>query len=431
MELYKHQKQFIDTNPRATLLCWDTGIGKTRASIEWLKINLTPGKNALIICTKTITENWIRQLKQWMPDEFGSVQMLDPNSRVYVGPQITVMTKEHFKKTIPFKKRGRRITYYFEDVKQYDIVIVDEAHYFSGQKSQSARALIAYMNHFNVPHRLLLTATPYLSTPWNIYQLASILGHNWNAMDFEGRYFTLKYVGRSAILIPRSGIEEDMARLVRHIGNVVRIDECIDVPEQTDEVEFFSLTKEQQDGIKGNIAENPVVRYTKNHQIENGTLKSDGYTEDAFFPNHKLSRILELAQENKKMVVVCRYNLQITQIARALDEMGKRVFILNGAVTYKDSIVQAVEKSDDCVMLINASCSEGYELPSVALCVFASLSFSYKDYKQMRGRFLRINKPKKNVYLHLVCPDGVDQGVYDSIQAKKDFDITIYARNRK
>ena len=110
---------------------------------------------------------------------------------------------------------------------------------------------------------------------------------------------------------------------------------------------------------------------------------------------------------------------------------GKKVFLINGDEKDKDAVALEAEASDECVCLINAACSEGYELPSIGFIVFASFSFSYKDYKQAIGRFLRGNKLKKNVYLPLVNEGTIDHAVYQSILNKQDFDIAIYSRSQK
>jgi len=81
------------------------------------------------------------------------------------------------------------------------------------------------------------------------------------------------------------------------------------------------------------------------------------------------------------------------------------------------------------VVIINAQCSEGYQLPSIDTVIFASLSFSLKDYTQAIGRFLRYDAIKKNVYIHLVNIGTVDEAGYESIMKKEDFDIAIYAKN--
>lgn len=41
-------------------------------------------------------------------------------------------------------------------------------------------------------------------------------------------------------------------------------------------------------------------------------------------------------------------------------------------------------------------------------------------------QILRANKLKKNVYLSLVVKDSIDNDVFKCIQAKQEFDISIY-----
>lgn len=400
--LYKHQQNLINKNPEKCLLAWETGTGKSLAAIEWAKQN--HGKNTLLICPKALREKWLRDIIV--------------NGALALNPWI-VHSKEDFRKR-------------WKTMEKCEVVIVDEAHYFSGIKSDMSKALYNYIKKHK-PKVLLLTATPYMSTPWNIYTLARHLGHNWNYLDFKQKFFTDRYIGRRVVPEVKKGIEDDIAKLVAKIGDVVRLDECVDVPPQIFEEERYLLTEHQKKGKEGIVETNPIVRYTRYHEIENGILVSDGYSGAAFFDCDKMERIRQLCIENKKIAIVCRYNLQIEAIKQMIigsiykDEINKNVYIIQGSTKNKDEVVQSVEREQDCIVLINAACSEGYEIPSIGVCVFASLSFSYKDYKQMCGRFLRINKLKKNVYIHLVS-EGIDSQVYNAIMAKQDFDVAIYSQ---
>ena len=408
MQLYKHQEQLLEKNPAKHLICFDTGTGKTIMSMELTYKNQC--SSALVICPKSIKEKWKRDWESWAKDK---VHKKTGGSAFVRVPKI--MSKEEFRKD-------------WEKVGYFEAVIVDEAHYFSGDSAMK-KNLAKYLKKNNIKYIWLLTATPYMSTPWNIYHLASHIGIKWNYMKFKDKFFTIGYRGRGTYPVIREGIEPEIARLVNMIGTTVRIDECADIPEQVFETEYFSPTPAQKKHSKV-IEETeitPIVRFSKFHQIENGSLKSDGYTKDTLIDADKTARVLELAESHKKIAIVCRYNLQIKLYERELKEQKKPVFVINGETKNKDEIVQKVENLDECIVLINASCSEGYELPSVPVCVFASLSFSYKDYKQMLGRYLRINKLKKNVYIHLVTVGGVDVAVYSAIMKKQDFDMEIYA----
>ena len=391
--LYAHQQRLIDRNPSKILLAHGTGTGKTISALSLAEKN---GVQALIICPKALKPMWLRHA--------GSTPL-----------QHVVMTKEEFRKQ-------------HKTLKRYNAIIVDEAHHFSGMSSLLSKALTSYLSTHNPQYRWLLTATPFRSTPWNIYRLASYLGYNWNYMSFKHEYFYDVQMGFRNVPVMRGGMEDSIAQRVREIGDVVSLQDCIDVPDQTFDVEYLELTPSQKKGIKALDDTSFIARFTHTHCIENGILDSDGYSDDQVFDCNKTERILALASENKKLAVICRYNSQIEHYKQILEKEKYRVFVINGAVKDRDAVVQQVEGSSECIVLIQAACSEGYELPSIGVIVFASLSFSYLDHVQALGRFLRINKLKKNHYIYLVIKDGYDEDIYNAIMEKKDFDIAIYSK---
>lgn len=400
-KLYNHQLALLEKNPAKRLLCWDTGTGKSLAAIEWAKLS---GGSCLVIVPKALKEKWRRDVHKAHAE----------------GMTWDVMSKEEFRSM-------------WDKLLPPTSIIVDEAHYFSGLTSQMSKNLYKFIKKHKLERVLLLTATPYLSTPWNIYTLARHLGYNWSYIEFKQAFFQDRYIGRRVVPEVKKGIEPAIAKLVQGIGDVVRLDDCVDVPEQVIESEMFSMTEMQKKAKEMVVETNPIVRFTKWHEIENGILKDDGYSHDQFFDCDKLERIAQYVAEHKKVAIVCRYNLQIDAVYRAMVELGfgDDVFILRGETKNRDGIVTAVGQADRAIVIINAACSEGYELPSIGLILFASLSFSYKDYKQMMGRFLRINALKRNVYIHLVTSEGVDQEVYNAIMAKQDFHLEIYAKEHE
>jgi len=397
MKLYNHQIAFLKKNPKKCLLAWEMGTGKTRVAIEWVKQNKF--KQVAIICPKALKENWNREAERW-----------ELESTRYI-----VFSKEEFRKL-------------WAKIAWTEAIIVDEAHYFAGIKSAMTKSLMHFLKKNKVNNILLLTGTPYLSTPFNVYVLAHHLGYKINYMDFKFKFFNFVQMGARLIPVVKKGIEGEIAKIVRQIGDVVKLEDCIDVPEQLFIEEEFALTAEQTKAIKELSEPNPLTKFIKVHQITQGALLGGEYAKDTFYPSNKLERLRELAEEHKKIAIVCRYNLQIDYISTHLNAI-RRVLIIRGDVEDRDSVIREAEKLDECIILIQGECCEGYELPSFGLIIFASLSFSYKSYVQMCGRFLRINKPKKNVYLHLIGGE-IDREVYKAIKRKEDFNIEIYARKR-
>jgi hypothetical protein len=62
--------------------------------------------------------------------------------------------------------------------------------------------------------------------------------------------------------------------------------------------------------------------------------------------------------------------------------------------------------------------------------VFASMSFSFVDYIQMCSRLKDMDKKTGNTYIHLLTRDkgSVDQGIFDSVKKKEDFNIEIFRK---
>lgn len=229
--------------------------------------------------------------------------------------------------------------------------------------------------------------------------------------------------------MPKKGIEPKIANLVNKIGSTVRMDECVDVPKQTFLTEHFELTREQKRAIKEIEDTLPIVRWTKVHQICGGSLKGDEYNEPQYFKSEKLNRAIDLAKEHKKIIFVCRYNCEVEMLTTAIGEKtDKLVYKITGKTDDKPEIIASAEMNDEVVVIINAACSEGYELPSFPIMVFYSYDFSLKNYVQILGRIQRINRIKKNVYLSLTVPGTIDEDVYNCIKKKENFDIEIYDR---
>jgi superfamily II DNA or RNA helicase len=232
-------------------------------------------------------------------------------------------------------------------------------------------------------------------------------------------------MGNRIVPVPKKKMEGEIAKLVKRMGSTVTLEECSDMPAEVDLYEYFEPTREQLRACDDLLDTLPVVRYAKIHQILNGSLKSDGYTEDKLWPCEKLDRVLEIIEENKKLAVVCSHLLEIEAIARQI-EGKKKCFILQGSTTDRQSVIDEIEKTEDCVVLISIGVSCGYNLPSISLMVLYSLSYNFVDYEQIRGRIRRIDHPQKCVYINKIYKKTVDEYVFKNISRKQDINLAIY-----
>lgn len=409
MNLYAHQQKKVDLLPPRHLLAHGLGTGKTITALALAHKACVP---VLVICPKILKEKWIRECKQWF-----QVSSLDQ----YLAQPYKVVSKEEFKRD-------------YKLLAKYDAIIVDEAHNtFGSLKTQGHKALYAYIKVHNPTYVWLLTGTPYTSTPFSVFALARILGHKWNWADFRNKYFRERYLGRRVIFEPKQGIEPQIAELVKQIGSVVRLDECIDVPPQTFDEEVFPYTKEQLAELKilGEKESNPLTRFGKAHQIAQGILIGDEYTPTRRFKALKNDRILELAQENEKMIVFSRYNAHLDLLADMLAEADIPHAIINGSTPDRDEVINTANAAQRVVLLVQAECAEGWEAPSFSLMVHACHGFSFVKYSQSLGRILRINAPKPNYYLSLTTEKSMDIPVMEAVKRKQDFHKAIFIKENQ
>jgi len=242
-------------------------------------------------------------------------------------------------------------------------------------------------------------------------------------------YFQLPMPGRQ-VFSPKTDDEtkEKLAELVRKLGYVGRLEDYFDVPDQTYRTVYVDLTPKQKARIKEMSFEypEPIVRVGKIHQIENGILLGDEFSLPEYFDNGKIETLKELALEFPKMIIFAKYTLQIAQIEQELSKAGYRVITLTGSTTNRGEVIARANGANECIFLVQAQISAGWELPAFPVMVFASRTYSFVDYYQAIGRIQRANNIKKNLYINLVVKGGVDEAVDKCISMKQDFNEKLY-----
>jgi len=119
-------------------------------------------------------------------------------------------------------------------------------------------------------------------------------------------------------------------------------------------------------------------------------------------------------------MVVCRFRTQVTDVQKLVEGMGRTAIILWGGMSDFHSTRELAEKLPDCVVIVQADCSAGYELKSFEAIIFASCSYSYVAYEQMLGRIRAIGKTSPCLYLFLTC-GKIGGKVLENVRLHRDF----------
>lgn len=411
--IFKHQEDIIKEDKLYSGIFLGTGSGKT-----FIALSLAVGKT-LVICPKTQKEdqNWERELK-----------------RMGKKLNLTVISKETFRRD-------------FASLPRYDTVICDEAHTMLGvtpntrqrkkviipRTSQIYEAIRDYLV-LNKPSRVYLLTATIMKSPMTVWGAAQLLGYNWDFFSFrEAFYIRLPMPGRD-VYAPNTSdsTKERLARLVKKIGYTGRLQDYFDVPEQSYKTIHIEPTKEQLKRIGEMKLEypEPIVRVGKIHQVEQGMLSGDTFNESEAIDNNKIDVIIDLMEEFPKMIVFCKYRMQIAQLVTAINKKNARtVAVLQGDTPNRGEIFKSLLTYDEYVLICQSQISAGWELPDCPVMVFASMDYSFVNRTQAEGRILRANHLKKNLYIDLITryKGSVDEAVQKCIVSKQDFDERLYA----
>lgn len=428
IQLYQHQKDVLAEDKKKSLLPHGCGCGKTITLCALAKKDNPLNEKICIISIKSDIEKW-KEI----------VEKFEINADCY--------TKEQFKKaTTGFtikkaydpkqdkKVEVKKTVVKPEQLRKYNHLIVDEAHFHSGVTSMMHKSLMAYIRFHNPEFIRLATGTPYSSTPWSLYALGNLLGFDWNYARFRTHFFQfIRKFGPRGVWLPKKEIdgrpiEVEIARYINFLGKAVKIEDCTDMPPRVYQTEYFDLTAEQKKAIKELDEELVLTRNLRWHQICGGTLKTED-DEIQYFKSNKLNRIVELCQENPKIFIVCNYKAEIKAIQAILSEkkVKKPIYTFTGEnSSQRKEFSEKADRETECVVIANAACSAAYEVPSIPLMVFYSMNYSLVNHEQIIDRIRRLSNPAPRTYLYLICKKSIDEGLYSAISSKKNFQFEIY-----
>lgn len=415
VEFYDIQKKIILEDKRTTGVFLGTGVGKTLPTLVIAK-----GK-ILVVCPKQQKLD-----KTWQKN----------NEKFFLGKDLTVMSKEEFRK-------------HAATLIRFDTVIFDEGHNMLGvlpetrqknrvtipKTSQMFEEALNYIKKHAPERFYICTATP-MSKPMNVWALGILFGKAWDFFKFRETFYFATMMGRRQVWLPKKdeATRQRLAFAVQKLGYTGALHDFMDVPEQTHLEVEMELTPQQKTAIRELDQEeaDPLVRRSRLRTIENGVLygkkiesisdKEDVMVKDTqLFDNGKTDYILERAEEFPKMFVFAAYTAQVNAIAEALRAAGYQAWTVTGQTKDRGTIFQEFEKQKQCVIVVASQICEGYRVPSAPCMIFASKSNRFVHYDQGKGRILDGQHLKKNLYIHLIVPDGADEDCHKAIMSGSDF----------
>jgi SNF2 family DNA or RNA helicase len=322
---------------------------------------------------------------------------------------------------------------------QPDMIICDESQRIKtpGARQSKAMARLGTIARY----RMILTGTPVSQGPLDFYSQYRFLDRNifgTSYYAFRARYALMGGYGNRQVI----GYQnlDDLVQKAHSVAFRCRKEDCLDLPEQVDQVMYCELEKDARrvydQLVRESVAElseenivmapNVLSRLLRLSQMTGGYLRVDEQT--TLVSKAKMGLLEEtlddLIEAGKKVVVFARFIPEIEAIVKMLEKKKVAHGLIYGA-TPMDARGEMVEsfQTDPAVKVFVAQIQTaglGITLHAADTAIFYSLDYSYANYDQCRARIHRIGQKNNCTYIHLVARNTVDEKVLSALAQKRD-----------
>ena len=325
-----------------------------------------------------------------------------------------------------------------------DLIIADEGHKIKTHNISASKAM--HRLGARARYMLLLTGTPVTNKAIDVFSQykflnPAIFGQSFYA--FRNKYFDMVGYGNHTPVLKKS-MERELTEKIHSIAYRATKAECLDLPETTDIIRKVELEPQAmllyRNLVKDSYAElsegevtitNVLTKLLRLSQLTGGFLGSDDSSKAEQVSTAKLKVLEDIIdsalEENKKLVVIARFNPEINAICRMLDKKGVRYSLLTGSVKDRDEQVYRFQNDSDVPIFVGqiATAGLGITLTAASTMVFYSLDYSMSNFEQTKARIHRAGQRMPCTYIYLTASGTVDEKVLKALKNKANLAKTL------
>jgi SWI/SNF-related matrix-associated actin-dependent regulator 1 of chromatin subfamily A len=432
----------------STLIADEMGLGKTIQALGLINADKRVG-NVLVICPASLKLNWSREAKKWL---VRPLKVSIANGAFQPGGFVIINYEQ-------VSKYRSQI-----DAVQWDLMIVDEAHYVKNSKADRTAHVLGRwdkddpkktINPIQARRRLFLTGTPILNRPIELWTLVHALdrkglGANWRS--FASRYCA-GYQGRYGwVTDGASNLDELQARLRSSIMiRRMKADVLTELPAKRRQVIAFEALSEAEKAAVAHEAK--TVKDTEERLIalrarvdetrmwaDPGAYKRAvaelnqasfaAFTETSLVRHEValakvpqvIAHVRNCLENEDKIVVMAHHHDVIDQIATALAEFGVVTFDGRQTLKARDQSVSQFQTDKGIRVFVGGiqAAGVGITLTASAHVVFAELDWVPGNLAQAEDRCHRIGQTDSVLVQHLVLDGSLDARMAQLLVEKMD-----------
>lgn len=411
------------------------GLGKTAEAIAMVVArNLFP---CLVITKKSLVLNWKQEWEAWTDKQVMGFTISKKNTwPFFFQTQMADVGIVNYESLAPFfvakiqVPKGERFMVkhiqFKEQILMFKSVIIDESHYVKDGKTKRTKFCIGLTQHLKERGVYLLSGTPVLNDPEELYTQLTIL--NRRHLFGSLAEFKLQYGGKhNRLNLPRLNYLLNKHCYFRRLKSEVKQD----LPAKTRQVLLVDIdNREEYD-----LAEKNFVKYLKEQlrlsggqidkklrgaiMVQMGILKK-------IAARGKLGSVIEWAQDlldQEEKVVVFAYHRDIQE--KLVSSFKNAVAIASQEVT-PAAVIQENKrlfmetKTHNVIICSVSAAAEGHTLNAASNLGMAELPWHFGKLEQCEDRIHRITNWLPANITCILAENTIDREIYKVIMEKKD-----------
>ena len=400
------------------ILADDMGLGKTTSAV--IASLESKARKILIVCPASLKINWEREIKNYSDRKVLIVEGRKWGSTF----DFYIINYDIIKNYHTTDKSEDSDDYKLLVNANFDLAIVDEAHYISNATANRTRLLNDVLE--TIPKVWLLTGTPMTSRPINYFNLLKIvespLALNWQSYVrryCKGYQFN---VGNRKVwnTSGASNLDELRERTKNLVLRRMKTD-ILDLPEKIVTPVFVELTSKMYDEeleeftrISTDKKNDETITVTLNRLMKIRQLIA---YEKIPYTCELIDKCLE---QGKKVIVFTNFTMSLDM----LHEKYKKVSVTLDGRMNKDKRQENVDRfqTEDKIKVFIGNIKAagvGITLTSAEVVIMNDLSFVPADHSQGEDRAYRYGQQNSVLVYYPVFENTVEKIIYNILQKKK------------
>lgn len=328
-----------------------------------------------------------------------------------------------------------------------DMIICDESQRIKTHDAQQSKAMHKLGDLAR--YKLILSGTPVQNNAVDLYSQyrfldPTVFGNNF--YKFRNRFCVMGGFNRRQIVNYK-----DLDLLIKKEHSIayrVTKKEALDLPEQTFETRYITLTPSEKklyntlkkesatelangDTISASTVLTKLLRL---QQFTGGFVIADGEEKPQQIGYGKINALEDIVDDyvidsGKKLVIFARFRAELDLIQKLLDKKKLKYGVIYGDIKLSDrgEIVRDFQENEETKVFLAQidTAGLGITLTAADTCVYYSVNFNYAAYSQSLARIHRIGQRNTCTYIHLTTKGTVDELIMKALHKKEDLAKTI------